>query len=135
MDGVVYREDAPTVAFLDKEQLLDDVRAARRKADIVIVSLHWGTEYAREPDPEQRAFAHQLIDAGATLVLGHHPHTPQPVERYHHGLIAYSLGNFVFDPTRDHARHGLLLHCTLARGRVVRYRVTRTHIEHSQPRA
>jgi len=134
MDGVFYREDAPTVASLEPDQLLADVRAARREADVVIVSLHWGTEYAREPDAEQRDFAHALIDAGATLIVGHHPHTPQPVERYRNGLIAYSLGNFVFDATHERSQHGLILQCTLARGRVVKYRVTKTRIEGGQPR-
>jgi poly-gamma-glutamate capsule biosynthesis protein CapA/YwtB (metallophosphatase superfamily) len=132
-DGVVYREDAPTVAAYDPERIAEEVRAARRQADMVVVSLHWGVEYTRQPQESQRRIAHALIDAGATLVLGHHPHTPQPVERYRQGLIAYSLGNFVFDPVADRAAHGLLLTCTLAKGKVKSYRVTPVRIEGGRP--
>ncbi len=75
------------------------VREARRslRADYVMVSLHWGQEYAPHPTPDQQYQARALIDAGADLVLGHHPHVLQDIERYHGGLIAYSLGNFLFD--------------------------------------
>ena len=72
--------------------------------------------------------------AGATLLLGHHTHSPQRVERYRHGLIAYSLGNFVFDSPPDRSRHGLLLTCTLTRAGVTHYRVTPTHIVRGQAR-
>jgi poly-gamma-glutamate capsule biosynthesis protein CapA/YwtB (metallophosphatase superfamily) len=133
-DRVVYREDAPTVAMYDPETMLEEVRAARRQADVVIVSLHWGIEYAREPQESQRRIAHALVDAGAALVIGHHPHTPQPVERYRNGLIAYSLGNFVFDPAGEKGRHGLLLTCTLTRAGVQSYAVTPVKITNTQPR-
>jgi len=66
-------------------------------ADIVIVSLHWGHEYEAEPREWQKNLAYGLIDAGADLVIGHHPHVVQPTEHYKNGYIAYSLGNFVFD--------------------------------------
>jgi poly-gamma-glutamate synthesis protein (capsule biosynthesis protein) len=114
-EGVIYREDAPTVAVLDPEHIEQEIRAACERADIVVVSLHWGIEYARQPQEEQRRLARRLIDAGASLVLGHHPHTPQPVERYRGGVIAYSLGNFVFDAASPHAREGLAFRCVLTR--------------------
>jgi poly-gamma-glutamate synthesis protein (capsule biosynthesis protein) len=114
-EGVIYREDAPTVAMLEPEELIADVKAARKQADLVVVSLHWGIEYTRQPQEEQRRLAHRLIDAGAGLILGHHPHTPQPVERYHRGLIAYSLGNFVFDAATPRAGKGLILRCVLTK--------------------
>lgn len=75
-DRVIYREDAPTVAMYDPETMMEEVREARQQADVVIISLHWGIEYSREPQESQRRIAHALVDAGATLVLGHHPHTP-----------------------------------------------------------
>lgn len=116
-EGVIYREDAPGVAALDPERIEDEVRAARRQADLVVVSLHWGIEYARQPQEEQRRLARRLVDAGACLVLGHHPHALQPVERYRGGLIAYSLGNFVFD-AGPKGRQGAILRCTLTAGGV-----------------
>ncbi|MDE2572476.1 MAG: CapA family protein, partial [bacterium] len=80
--------------FID--QMAGRVRALRRAADVVIVYEHWGTELLSEPTPDQRAFAHAMVDAGAQLVLGAHPHVLGPIERYRDGLIVYSLGNFVF---------------------------------------
>jgi poly-gamma-glutamate synthesis protein (capsule biosynthesis protein) len=133
-DGVIYREDAPTVAVYDPDHIAEEVRAARKQADIVIVSLHWGVEYARQPQESQRRIARKLIDAGAALVIGHHPHTPQPVERYRSGIIAYSLGNFVFDPGQPRAAEGLLLTCTVTKHGVIRYRSTRVQIKEMQPR-
>jgi poly-gamma-glutamate synthesis protein (capsule biosynthesis protein) len=59
--------------------------------------MHAGDEYATDPNETQRMFARAAIDAGALLVVGHHPHVLQPFERYNGGLILYSLGNFVFD--------------------------------------
>ena len=80
-------------------QLADQLRALRERtlADFVVVSLHWGVEGARAPQSHQRAAARRLIDHGADVILGHHPHVLQPIERYRHGVIAYSLGNFMFD--------------------------------------
>ncbi len=66
-------------------------------ADIRVVSLHWGDEFVPVPAPYQQQLAHRLVDRGANLILGHHPHVLQPVEEYKGALIAYSLGNFVFD--------------------------------------
>ena len=73
-----------------------DVAELRRQADCVIVSLHWGYEYTEWPSPEQRRFARTLIDVGASMIIGHHPHVVQGIEEYKGGLIAYSLGNFQF---------------------------------------
>jgi poly-gamma-glutamate synthesis protein (capsule biosynthesis protein) len=75
-----------------------------------------------------------MIDAGASLIIGHHPHTPQPLERYHGGVIAYSLGNFVFDASWDRAREGAILQCTLSRQGVQTARLTPTIIYQGQPR-
>lgn len=65
--------------------------------DLIIVNVHWGTEYQLTSSASQQEFAHRLIDAGADLVIGHHPHVAQEVELYEGKLIFYSLGNFIFD--------------------------------------
>lgn len=70
---------------------------AGKKADHVIVSFHWGVEYVDDANGDQVALAHRAVDAGADMVLSHHPHVIQAVERYRGRLIAYSLGDFVFD--------------------------------------
>lgn len=82
------------------------IRQARADADLVVVSLHWGDEYATSPTTWQRRVASELIEAGADVLLGHHPHVLQPIERYitrdkRRGLIVYSLGNFISSQNAD----------------------------------
>ena len=67
------------------------------RADAIIVSMHAGVEYSPKSNAQQVAFARAAIDAGASVVVGHHPHVTQPWERYGQGVIFYSLGNLVFD--------------------------------------
>lgn len=88
---------SPGVAWATPDAITTTVRAAKARADLVVVMLHAGIEYASTPSPSQQSLAEAAIDAGASLVLGAHPHVLQPVVRYHGGVIAYSLGNFVFD--------------------------------------
>ena len=76
----------------------DQVQRAVSSTDaFVIVSMHWGDEYVQQAGPRQVKIAHALVDAGADLVIGHHPHVEQNIERYQDKLIFYSLGNFIFD--------------------------------------
>ncbi len=132
-DGIIYREDLPTIASYDPGRLEEEIRAAEEQADAVIVSLHWGGEYARQPQESQRRIARRLVDAGAALVIGHHTHTPQPVERYAGGLIAYSLGNVVFDSAGEGGRSGTALRCTLTSEGVRDYEAIPVRIERGQP--
>jgi len=80
----------------DINNLLRQVAMAKSACDILVVSLHWGQEHMPVPSPWQVEAAHKIIDAGAKIVVGHHTHCPQGIERYNNGLIAYSLGNFNF---------------------------------------
>jgi hypothetical protein len=89
-------------ATAERDRVLANVRVAATEADIVIASVHWGIERDTCPSDRQRSFAQALLDAGATAVLGHHPHVLQPVVTTDDQLIAYSLGNFVW-----HARSGI----------------------------
>jgi len=73
------------------------IREASQQVDVLIVSLHSGTEYAPTQNAFQERIARKAIDAGARIVMGHHPHVVEPVIEYNNGLIAYSLGNFIFD--------------------------------------
>ena len=111
-------EDVPAtdhLAWARPEAVQADVRAAGDEADVVIVLLHAGTEYAAEPSPDQIAVARAAMDAGADLVVGHHPHVTQTVERYGQGLIVYSLGDAVFDIPRPAAMQGHLLRVHVTR--------------------
>ncbi len=82
---------------LSLDRLASDVAAAKERADVVIVSFHWGVEYSHGQTARQVELAHAAIDDGADLVIGSHPHVLGGIETYHDGLILYSLGNFVFD--------------------------------------
>ena len=89
--------DSPGAAWLDPAQTLADIRAAAAQADLVVLSLHWGSEYTYALGDEQRAFVQEAVAAGADLILGHHSHNAQTLEFGDDWLAAYSLGNFVFD--------------------------------------
>jgi len=90
-------QDNSSIAVMDIERMIVGVQQARQKADIVVISLHAGNEYTDKPNQIQIEFAHAAIDAGADLVIGHHPHVIQEIEKYEGKYIFYSLGNFVFD--------------------------------------
>ena len=84
------------IAPLDLEELANAVALLRGRVHAVAVCLHWGKEDWRYPSPDQVSTARRIIDMGADLVIGHHPHVLQGIERYRRGHIAYSLGNFMF---------------------------------------
>jgi poly-gamma-glutamate synthesis protein (capsule biosynthesis protein) len=83
----------PGVSPLDEELVLERIRLSAPQVDHLVVSLHWGIEYAPCPTPEQVALGRRMVEAGARVVAGHHPRILQGYERYRDGLICYSLGN------------------------------------------
>lgn len=86
------------------------ISAADDASDVVIVSIHWGTEYALSAGASERALAELLIDSGARAVIGHHPHVTQQVDRYRGAPIFYSIGNFIFDQYWNrHVQEGLAI--------------------------
>jgi len=112
----LLREKYAAHGDVDEVSLLAAVAALRPRCDVLIVSLHWGVEYMGRPTAMQRYYAHRLVDGGATLVLGHHPHVVQGVERRNAGLIAYSLGNFIFDQAPADTRWSCILSSTVNSG-------------------
>lgn len=106
-----YNKVAP-----DRSNLLAQIRAARQQADLVVVSVHWGDEYQSLPNQRQRNTAHAAVNAGADLVLGHHPHTLQGVEIYRGKPVLYSMGNFVFDQREGERMESAIFHLDYARG-------------------
>lgn len=95
------------------EQVVPAITAARADHDAVIVVLHWGKEFVDAPSRSQTRTARAFIDAGAIAVIGSHPHVLQGIERYKHGVIAYSLGNFVFRNVNDQVRQTGVLRLAL----------------------
>ncbi len=102
-----WRDIDGRIALADPTLVARDVKNLQQRSDVVIVSMHNGIEYAARPTKAQMAFAHSAIDAGASVVIGHHPHVIQPLELYRGRPIFYSLGNFVFDQfQRVATQHG-----------------------------
>jgi poly-gamma-glutamate synthesis protein (capsule biosynthesis protein) len=111
----------PGIAWADPEQMKIDVAAAKQKSDVVIVMLHSGLENSTVISTSQRSEAYAAIDAGAALVIGSHSHILQSIEKYHGGLIAFSLGNFVFDDYLGISNASIILTVILTRQGVQRY--------------
>jgi gamma-polyglutamate biosynthesis protein CapA len=139
------RTDGPAVALASSEALTHAVSSAKLEADVVIASLHWGTEYVSRPDREQRELAHAAVEAGADVVIGHHPHTLEGFELINrpagagkrYALIAYSLGNFAFDSPRSLGKRvseSVVLSCVLSREGVVSAEVKAVVLENYLPR-
>jgi poly-gamma-glutamate capsule biosynthesis protein CapA/YwtB (metallophosphatase superfamily) len=83
--------------YATEETLTRDIDELESKADIVVVSIHWGIEDALRPEQRTVSLARMIIDRGADILIGHHPHAQQDVEFYKDGVIFYSVGNFVFE--------------------------------------
>jgi len=81
----------------NQEEILNTIKQVKKQSNLIIVSLHWGTEYTSFPEAWQINLAHQIINAGADLIAGNHPHWIQSIEIYQQKLIIYSHGNFIFD--------------------------------------
>lgn len=96
--------DEIVINKLKENEIAKDIKDIKDDCDFTIISLHWGTENVFYPSPTQIKLAHSLIDHGAYLILGHHPHVVQAIEKYNEGLIAYSLGNFQFNTKRPYCR-------------------------------
>lgn len=92
-----------------EELLLSATEHLRSIADVVVLSLHWGDEFISVPSRKQVTLARRLVRQGADVVLGHHPHIVQGIERYEGALIAYSLGNFIFDMWQQRLRQSVVL--------------------------
>lgn len=106
---------------LNIPEIKKDIHKQRSNSDIIIVSLHHGVEYSNYPLPAFMKLGRAVIDAGADVILGHHPHVLQGIEDYRGKLIAYSLGNFVFDLADETIRQGAYRDCLLARRYGVRF--------------
>lgn len=106
----------------DAAAMAEDVRKAKQAADVVVISWHWGlspaTGGAGEMVPYQQEMAHAAIDAGADLVIGHHPHMLHPIEVYKGKTIFYSLGNFAFDLFYGRKQTTALARCVIRGGAI-----------------
>lgn len=93
----IYALNETRAAELD--EAMEKVK--KEGAELIIVSAHWGEERAKTPNSFQKELAHKAVDLGADLVVGHHPHVIQGIEKYNGKYIVYSLGNFCFGGNRN----------------------------------
>ena len=99
-DNITFLAFNQIFPFIDKEEeIITTIKTVKSSNpnNFLIVSLHWGEEYKLINSPAQQSLAHKIIEAGADLIIGHHPHVVQNIEKYQGKLIFYSLGNFIFD--------------------------------------
>ena len=131
--GFTATADAPGTAAADPAEIGADVRAALRRADVAVCFFHWGVELHAQPDTRQKELAIACLRAGASLVLGAHPHVFGPIVRpSRHTLIAWTLGNFVFPSGAATGRTGIL-QARLGTDGVEGYRKTPVTIEGFRP--
>ncbi len=121
--AVGARENSPGVAKAMHAWIIKDLEKIRGSVELVVVSFHWGIEYRDFPTEYQKSLAYMAIDYGADMVVGHHPHTFQGVEIYKGKLIAYSLGNFVFDQRDLKNNQSIILRVILDREKLLRVEV------------
>ena len=131
--GFTATADAPGTAAADPAEVGADVRAALRRADVAVCFFHWGVELHAQPDTRQKELAIACLRAGASLVLGAHPHVFGPIVRpSRHTLVAWTLGNFVFPSGAATGRTGIL-QVRLGTDGVEGYRKTPVTIEGFRP--
>jgi len=111
-------ENIPGTAPMDLGPILEDVDKLKKEVDIVAVSLHWGIEESNLETNEQRELAHALIDGGADIIIGQHPHVIQGVEIYRDRPIIYSLGNYIFDQNDENNKQGMAAEIKILQGKI-----------------
>jgi len=116
------RDDAePSIAGIEMEKIIEDIDYAKELgADFVVVSYHFGEEYKTSHNSYQEKIAKETIDAGANFVIGHHPHVAEGIELYKGGVIAYSLGNLIFDQNfSPETSFGLMLKAKVSKDEIL----------------
>lgn len=109
-------------------------RATEGNADLVIVNAHWGDEYDAEANPRQKALAKAMVDAGADIIIGHHPHVLQSFEIYKNSIIFYSLGNFIFDQGWTRTKDSALVQYHLQNNGLAKLEIVPLKIKEGTPR-
>ena len=115
------KDDDISYANADEIEIMNDILALKGRVDQVVLSIHWGDEFMPRPSPDQIKMAHRWINCGATLIIGHHPHVLQGMEKYGDGIIAYSLGNFIFDMWTEDTKRSMALSVSFSKDKIERY--------------
>lgn len=123
------------ISWAEDKKVALEISQAKKEADIVVVSFHWGVEYVDQPTERQKQLARLAIDKGADLIIGNHPHWVQPSEKYKGKLIVYAHGNFIFDQMwSQKTREGVIGRYTFLDKELVQYEFLPVTIEdYGQP--
>lgn len=129
MAYVVYKGDPPLsflagpntsgIAPTKESYIKEDIAKAKGSVDFLIISFHWGTENSFFATKKQIDFAHELMDSGVDMILGHHPHRTQGVEIYKGKPIFYSLGNFIFDQNPPENMRGFIMNMEFTKNKLI----------------
>ncbi len=122
----------PGTPYGDPAFFIPDIKKAKTLADHVVVSFHWSAELQYYPAPYQKNYGRLAIDAGASVVLGHHPHVLQGIEIYKDGLIAYSLGNFVFGSYSKRVKDSIILEIDFAKDGLLQAKIYPVNVYNSE---
>ena len=127
-----YFEYPPLYTEGTSEGINNDVQNIKEEVDFVIVSLHWGDEFIETPSPEDIQLAREIIDSGADLIIGHHPHVLRGIEEYNGGCIVYSLGNFICDMSWDNTlQQTMIFSCKLNSDGITNIEIIPAYINNS----
>ncbi|MDY6969929.1 MAG: CapA family protein [Spirochaetota bacterium] len=111
---IAYKESYATdissgIAKADLDSIIEDIQQFKSIYHFIIISIHWGEEYSDYPTEQQIEMAHKIIDSGADVIIGHHPHVYQGIEIYKGKPVIYSLGNFIFGSINEDIRHNIVV--------------------------
>ncbi len=134
VQGFVARAFQGGVLDADPDTFVPLIQRARQEADLVIVNFHWGEEYDLRVRADQREMAEFAADAGADIIVGHHPHVLMPVERIGDTLVFFSLGNFVFDQGWTRTRESVVARYELGDDGMARVELVPVVIREATPR-
>jgi gamma-polyglutamate biosynthesis protein CapA len=130
----IHDPQRESILLLNEEMLRETVAALAERCDVVVVSFHWGKEGSRNVSDYERGLAHLAVELGADVVVGHHAHVCGEVETYQGALIAYCLGNLVFDEQSYGGNEGYVLSCDVTRDGVADYSLTQVEVVDGQAR-
>lgn len=129
----VHRTPNSGPTYYNPARMRAAIAFMRPQVDDIIVFAHWGIEGTAVPSERQRMEAREMAEAGADLILGSHPHVLQPVERIGHTVVAYSMGNFVFDATKTEERKTAIFKFLLRPHEVSEWKLTHCRITNARP--
>lgn len=125
----IHDNNYPNLYSVFSEKQILEALKEMKKADFKVLVFHWGNEYVNIPSYKQKQLAYTFIENGADIIIGHHPHVIQPVQRHKGGLIFYSLGNFLFDMIyAQNVRLGMCAEITLSKPKKIEYNVFPTYL-------